>query len=96
MKYILPLERDSEDKFAVSIKRTGSVVGHVPFNLAPLVSAFLKRDVSKGLVEVTGLKINRGAGYGLEIPCKYHFYGAKSLIDKLNELVEVFCNDGRL
>ena len=38
---VLPLEREpnnTEDRFAVAIKRTGSVVGHVPFNLAPVVS----------------------------------------------------------
>ena len=46
---------------------------HVPFNLAPIISAFLKRSCNKGLVEVTGSRVNRGAGYGLEIPCKYHF-----------------------
>ena len=43
---VLPLEREpnnSEDRFAVAIKRTGSVVGHLPFNLAPLASAFLRR-----------------------------------------------------
>ena len=28
----------------------------------------LKRDVNKALV---GEKVNRGAGYGLEIPCEY-------------------------
>ena len=96
---VLPLEREpnnSEDRFAVALKRTGSVVGHVPFNLAPLASAFLRRDVNKGLVEVTGPKINRGAGYGLEVPCLYNFYGAKSFIDKLKELVEALCTDGRL
>ena len=94
---VLPLEREpnnTEDRFAVAIKRTGSVVGHiVPFNLAPVVSAFLRRDVNKGLVEVTGPKINRGAGYGLEIPCTYYFYGAKSFIE---EVVEALCTDGRL
>ena len=51
------IENNSEDKFAIAIKRTGSVVGHVLFNLAPIVSAFLKRDIDKGLVEVTGSKI---------------------------------------
>ena len=92
----MPLEREpnnSEDRFAITIKRTGSVVGHIPFNLAPLVSAFLRREVSKGLVEVTGKKINCGGGYGLEIPCTYHFYGAKLLIDKLTELVEALRNE---
>ena len=75
---VLALEREPdnpEDKFAVAVMKTGSVVGHVPFNLAPLLSAFLRRG---GLVEVTGAKVNRGAGYGLEIPCKYHLYGSKS------------------
>ena len=96
---VLLLERESnnsEDRFAIAIKRTGSVVGHVPFNHALLVSGFLRRDVNKGLVEVTGLKVNRGAGYGLEIPCMYHFYGAKSFKSKLNELIKALCTDGRL
>ena len=54
-------------------KRSDETVGHVPFNLAPIISAFLKRSCNKGLVEVTGNRVNRGAGYGLEIPCKYNF-----------------------
>ena len=43
---VLLLQREPdnpEDKFAV---------GHLPFNLAPVVSAFLRRDINKGLVEV--------------------------------------------
>ena len=38
-------------------------------------------------VRVTGGKVNRGAGYGLEIPCVYQFYGPKPYIDKLEKLV---------
>ena len=77
----------------VAILRRGSVVGHLPFNLAPVVSAFLRRDVNKGLVEVKGARVNCGAGYRLEIPCTYNFYGSKSFIDKLNELVTGLCRD---
>ena len=65
---VLPLEREPtnpEDPFAVAIKRSGETVGHVPFNLAPIISAFLKRSCNKGLVEVTGNRVNRGAGYRL-------------------------------
>ena len=62
------------DVVSGGIKRSGETVGHVPFNLAPIISAFLKRSCNKGLVEVTGNRVNRGAGYGLEIPCKYNFY----------------------
>ena len=41
-----------------------------------------RRDVNKAFARVTGGKVNRGAGYGLEIPCVYQFYGpiAESLI----------------
>ena len=69
---VLPIEREPtnhEDKFAVTVKLEGHVVGHFPFNIAPTISHFLNRN--KGTVEVTGKRINRGAGYGLELPCKY-------------------------
>ena len=39
---VLPLEREpnnSEDRFTVAIKRRSDVVGHLPFNLAPVYSA---------------------------------------------------------
>ena len=33
--------------------------------------------------------VNRGAGYGLEIPCiLYHLYGPKPYIDEMKELVD--------
>ena len=56
------------------------MVGHVPFNLAPSIS--LERDINKAFAKVVGEKVNRGAGYGLEIPCIYHLYGPKPYIDK--------------
>ena len=93
---VLPLEREPEDKCAVAIKKCGGTVGHVPFNLAPVVSAFLKRASNKGLVEVTGNRVNRGAGYGLEIPCKYHFYGSTSYIERLATIVDKQRADGLL
>ena len=37
-------------------------------------------------VRVTGRKVNQRAGYGLEIPCVYQFYGPKPYIDKLQEV----------
>ena len=35
----------------------------------------IKRRTNKGKVVVTGKRVNRGAGYGLEIPREYIFYG---------------------
>ena len=37
------------------------------YNLAPTVELFLRREVNKGFVEVNGARVNRGAGYGLEL-----------------------------
>ena len=47
---VLPLEREPtnpEDKYAVAIKKSSGTVGHVPFNLAPVVSSFLKRSLNQ-------------------------------------------------
>jgi hypothetical protein len=43
--------------------------------MAPYVSKFLKRASNSASVTVKGKRINRGAGYGLEIPCVYTFRG---------------------
>ena len=42
---------------------------------------FLARDVNKAFAEVTGEKVNMGAGYGLEIPCVYCGYGPKTYVN---------------
>jgi len=93
---ILPLERDPtnpEDRCAVAIKKDSRTVGHVPFNLAPVVSAFLRRPTNKGFAEVTGDRVNRGAGYGLEILCKYHFF---EYIERLRTIMDKQRSDGLL
>ena len=61
------------------------VVGHIPYNgiVVPIVSLFLKKLL---LESRTREKINRGAGYGLEIPCVYQFYRPMAYIDKLREV----------
>ena len=35
----------------------------------------LKRPTNSGKVVVKGTRVNRGGGYGLEIPCRYTFEG---------------------
>ena len=39
--------------------------------------------MNKGLVEITGEKVNRGAGMGLELPCIYRLYGPRRYLDRL-------------
>lgn len=77
-----------KDKNAVAVYEEDCIVGHVPYNLAPCLSRFLARDVNKAFAEVTGGKVNRGAGYGLEIPCVYRIYGPKTYVNKLKELTD--------
>ena len=77
-----------KDRHAVTIFKEDAVVGHVPYNIAPRFSQFLRRDVNKAFAEVTGEKVNRGAGYGLEIPCVYRLYGPKVYIDRMKELID--------
>ena len=38
--------------------------------------------------KVTGGKINRGAGYALEIPCIYQLYGPREYINKMKEIID--------
>ena len=83
---LIPKPANSVDRNAVAVMKEGRVVGHVPFNLAPIISLFLRRDVNKAFVRVTGGKVNRGAGYGLEMQCVYQFYGPKPYVDKIREV----------
>ena len=53
---------------------------------SPYLSRFFARDVNKAFAEVSGEKVNRGAGYGLEIPCVYIVYGPETYVIKLKEL----------
>ena len=62
--------------------KEGRVVGHVPFNLAPIISLFLRRNVNKAFARVTGGKVNRGASYGLETI----IYGPSPYVDKIREV----------
>ena len=40
------------DKYAVSVMKDDLVVGDVPYNLAPKISQFLKRDINKALLRI--------------------------------------------
>ncbi len=96
---VLRLERDptnQEDINAVAIINASGIVAHVPFNLAPIMSALLRRPINKEMAEVTGNRVNRGAGYGLEIPCKYHFFGSSLYIERLKIIVDKQRSDGLL
>ena len=96
---VLILRREptnEKDKSAVAIHKEGDVVGHVPYNISSLLSNFLTREYNKGFVEVTGCHVNRGAGYGLEVPYIYRLYGPRAYIEKIHEVVQTLLNNGLL
>ena len=59
---------NDHDAYAVAVYYDGQVVGHVPNNLAAILSAFLRKEVNKGFAEVTVDRVNRGAGYKSHAP----------------------------
>ena len=89
----LPCSREFgnvHDLFAVAVKRSGSVVGHVPKRISSICSSFLRRN---GTItcRVTGTRRYSAdlAQGGLEIPCRLIFRGKKSELNKIEKLMEV-------
>ena len=64
------------------------VVGHVPKLMAIWLTKFLKRATNIGKVVIKGKRVNRGGGYGLEIPCEYQFMGDAFSISWLKEKLQ--------
>ena len=87
----LLLKREStnvRDRSAVAVMQETEVVGHVPYNISSALSMFLRRDCNKGFAEVTGNCVNRGAGYGMEVPCIYRLYGPTIYIQRLQQIIQ--------
>lgn len=96
---ILLLKREPNnlvDSSAIGVWKEDEIVGHVPYNIAAAISQFLKRDCNKGFVQVNGNKVNRGAGYGLEVPCTYRLYGPRPFIERITQIVQSLQERGLL
>ena len=39
-------------------------------------------------MEITGRKVNRGAGYGLEVPCVYRFHGPEQYLGRFKGVLD--------
>ena len=96
-----PEPTNKEDENAVKITRIDSlgvevIVGHLPKNISKASSMFLTLPHTSIQTEVVGKRINRGGGYGLEIPVRYNFKGPskglKWLLKKIKK-VEKELND---
>ena len=79
---------NEHDKFAIAIFHSKRIVlGHVPKNLSKFFSQFLSLSNCTISSEVTGKRVNRGGGYGLEIPVKYTFLGPNKAIEWIEKRV---------
>ena len=96
---ILLLKREPDnlvDSSAIGVWKEDEIVGHVPYNIASVISQFLRRDCNKGFVQVTGNKVNRGVGYGLEVLCTYRLYGPRPFIERITQIVQSLQERGLL
>ena len=75
--------------------KNGEVVGHVPRVLAStkqgtgIIRHFLTKKGCAAEVKVVGKAVNRGGGYGTEVPCLYRFAGPQNLIKLLENLLDI-------
>ena len=61
------------------------VVGNVPSFLSKTLNKFLRLPGSYASCKVTGTRINRGFGVGLEIPIEITFVGKESAAERLKK-----------
>ena len=66
---------------AVAVMYEDRVVGYIPLAISKCISLFLTLPESCIETKVTGKRINRGAGYGLEVPCKYRISWREKAVD---------------
>ena len=62
---------NEQDCNAVAVMYEDRAVGHIPFAISKCISLFLTLSRSFLETKVTRKRINRGGGYGLDVPCKY-------------------------
>ena len=73
--------KNEHGKFVIAIFHSKTIVGHVPKNLSKFFYQFLSLPNCTISCEVTGKRVNRAGGYGLEIPVKYTFLGPNKVIE---------------
>lgn len=79
---------NKKDKYAVAIMKDNKVVGHVPLSYSRHLSQFLQIRSSSLSCKVTGERVNRGGGYGLEVPCQYVIEGSTLAVNWLRKRIE--------
>lgn len=80
--------RNTKDRYAVAVKKDGTVVGHVPRKISHLCSIFLRRG---NIVCCVPGRRRYSADLpqgGLEVPCVLRFTGQSMDVQKLKKLIK--------
>ena len=80
--------KNEHKKFAIAIVLKERIVGHVSKNLSKIFHQFLKIPNFTIGWKVTGKLVNRGAGYGLEVPVQYRSFSAKKAVNWAEENIK--------
>ena len=65
-----------------------TLVRHIPRNISKFVYKFLKLPNSKLFLQIEGKRLNKGAGYGLEIPVMCTFNGHERVIGWIKSKIQ--------
>ena len=87
---------NEQDCNAVAVMYKDRVVGHIPLAISKCISLFLTLPGSFLETKVTGKRINRGGGYGLEVPCKYRISGQEKAVDWIKRKATTFLQEHSL
>ena len=80
-------KNNKSDKFAMAVLKSGRIVGHAPRENSKIMYFYMQRG-GKITVRVTGTKVNRSEGVGLEIPGTYTFVGPEKDTKGLAKLLK--------
>ena len=74
------------DKHAMAVLKNGTIIGHAPQEYSRVMHFFITRGGTI-TATVTGEKLNRGQGLGLEVPALYTFRGNEKDTNTLKNLL---------
>lgn len=83
-------ELDNEsDRYAVAVKKDGTIIGHLPRKISQICSIFLRRGNSVTCRVIGHRRYSADLPQGgLEIPCILRFEGEKKEVAKLKKFVK--------
>ena len=82
-----------QDCNAVAVMYEDRVVGHIPLAISKCISLFLILPGSFLKTKVSGKRIKREGGYGLEVPCKYRISGQEKAVDWIKRKATTFLQE---